>query len=281
MAEKKEVLSSQRQSWNKFSGGWQKWNSFIQKWMGPVGKAIIEKAELKEGNRVLDAATGTGEPGLSAAKLIGSGEVIGTDVAEDMVGFAEENAKAQGIENYSAVVAPTSDLPFEDNSFDAVVSRFGVIFAPDVTADINELMRVVKPGGKISAGVWAEPAKNPWATIIPKIIQEVMQTTPPPPDAPGIFRCSQPDSLSNIMTEAGLKDVDRIEVTGEFVVDSPEQYWELMLEIAAPIVGALSKSDESVAEEIHQKTLEVVRVNHMSGGKSVLPWSAWVIFGTK
>ena len=142
-------------------------------------------------------------------------------------------------------------------------------------------MRVVKPGGKISAGVWAEPVKNPWATIIPKIIQEVMQTTPPPPDAPGIFRCSQPDSLSNIMTEAGLKDVDRIEVAGEFVVDSPEQYWELMLEIAAPIVGALSKADESVAEEIHQKTLEVVRVNHMSGGKAVLPWSAWVIFGTK
>ena len=105
--------------------------------------------------------------------------------------------------------------------------------------------------------------------------------TPPPPDAPGIFRCSQPDSLSNIMTEAGLKDVDRIEVTGEFVVDSPEQYWELMLEIAAPIVGALSKADESVAEEIHQKTLEVVRVNHMSGGKAVLPWSAWVMFGTK
>lgn len=281
MAEKKEVIATQRQSWNKFSGGWQKWDPFIQKWMGPVGKAIIEKAELKEGDRVLDTATGTGEPGLSAAKLVGSGEVVGTDVAEEMVVFAEENAKTQGIKNFSAVAAATSELPFEDNSFDAAISRFGVIFAPDVTADIKEIMRVVKPGGKISAGAWAEPAKNSWATIVPKIIQEVMKTTPPPPDAPGIFRCAEPSSLPNIMSEAGLKDVDSIEVTGEFIVDSPEQYWEVMLEIAAPIVGALSKASEEVCEEIHQKTLEVVRSNHMSGGKVVIPWSSWVVFGTK
>lgn len=281
MKVKEEVLSVQKKSWNTFSGGWQKRDSFIQDWMGPVGEAIIDKADLKQGDRVLDAATGTGEPGLTAAKQVGSGEVVGTDVAEEMVRIAEENAKAQGITNFSAVTAATSDLPFEDNSFDAAISRFGVIFAPDVLADVKELVRVVKPGGRISAGAWAEPSKNHWATIVPKIIQEVMHIPPPPIDAPGVFRCAQPDSLPTIMKEAGLREVDNVEVTGEYVTDSPERYWEIMLDIAAPIVGALAKADQSVVEAIHQKTLEVLRANHMKGGRVVIPWSAWVVWGTK
>lgn len=281
MTSPEEIISAQKQSWNTFSGGWQKWDSFIQKWIGSVGEAINEKALLKSGDRVLDAATGTGEPGLSAAKIVGSGEVVGTDVAEEMVHFAEENAKKQGITNFSAVVAATSDLPFKDSSFDAAISRFGVIFAPDVLSDIKELMRVVKPGGKISAGVWAEPVKNHWATIIPKIIQEIMQTTPPPAGEPGIFRCAEPNSLPDIMTEAGLRDIGKIEVTGELVTDSPEQYWDFMTEVAAPVAGALSKAEDAIREQIHQKTLEVLRADHMRGTQVVIPWSAWVVYGTK
>src|SRR3989344_9313258 len=99
MTPPEEIISAQKQSWNTFSGGWQKWDSFIQNWIGSVGEAIIEKASLKVGDRVLDAATGTGEPGLSAAKIVGAGEVVGTDVAEEMVHFPEENAKTQGITN--------------------------------------------------------------------------------------------------------------------------------------------------------------------------------------
>lgn len=255
MASHEEIIFSQKQSWNTFSGGWQKWDPFIQNWLGPVGDAINQKASLKAGDRVLDAATGTGEPGLSAAKIVGAGEVVGTDVAEEMVHFARGNAKKQGIANFSAVVAATSKLSFKDNSFDAAISRFGVIFAPDVLSDIRELMRVVKPGGKISAGVWAEPVKNPWATIIPKMIQEIMHLPPLPAGAPGIFRCAEPNSLPNIMTEAGLRDVGKIEVRGGFVADSPEQYWNFMTEVAAPVAGALSGADDTVRGQIHKKTL--------------------------
>lgn len=281
MISNEEVIADQKQSWNKFSSGWQKWDLFIQNWLGPVGEAIIQKATLKSTDRVIDAATGTGEPGLSATKVVSSGEVVGTDVAEEMIQVAEEKAKAKGITNYSAVVASTYDLPFEDNSFDAAISRFGVIFSPDMLADIKELKRVVKPGGKISAGAWAEKEKNQWATLVPKIIHEVMQMDPPPPDAPGIFRCNEPDSLSNIMKEAGLKDVDKIEVTGEFKVDSPEEYWKMMTEIAAPIVGALSKADEGTQEVIYKKAMEELRANHLQGEQVVIPWSAWVVHGTK
>ncbi|MBI3633211.1 MAG: class I SAM-dependent methyltransferase [Candidatus Vogelbacteria bacterium] len=282
MQQNEEVISAQKQSWDKFSGGWKKWDLFIQNWMGPVGKAIIDKASLKQGDRVIDSATGTGEPGLSAAKYVGSeGAVAGTDVSEEMVRIAQENAKAQGITNYSAVVAATSALPFNDNSFDAAISRFGVIFAPDVSADIKELMRVVKSGGKISVGAWAEPIKNQWATIIPKIFQEITKTTPSSANAPGVFRCSQPDSLPTIMAEAGLRDVNKIEVTGEFIADSLQQYWDIMLDIAAPIVGALSKVDESVRREVYKKTLEVLHSNFMKGERVVIPWSAWVVCGTK
>lgn len=281
MTSKEEVIASQKAGWNTFAEGWSKWTPFIQSWMSPVSDIMIKETGITMGNRVLDAATGAGEPGLTIAKLVGNGDVVGTDNAEEMVRLANQNAAAQGLSNYHAVTAITSELPFEDNTFDAAVSRFGVIFSPDVLGDVKELTRIVKPGGKISASAWTAPTKNPWASVVPKVLKEFIEMTPPAPEAPGLWRCAPPDSLADIMTEAGLKDVETQEVTGEMVIESPERYWEIFTEIAAPIVGALFRVDENTREKVHQKTLESLREHHTKDGKIVIPWSAWVVTGTK
>lgn len=281
MTEKQDVLAAQKASWNKFASGWNSRDEFLEGWMGPISRVMISHAGIAPGFRVLDAATGIGHPGLEAAELVGDGEVIGTDNSEEMVVLANGMAASLGRRNYRALTAPTHQLPFEDASFDAAVSRFGVIFAPNVLADVAEVRRVLKPGAKFSASAWSAPEKNPWAAIIPKALKEHVDLPAAPPDAPGIWRCAAEDALAAIMREAGFRDVETTEVTGAFTVGSPEEYWQIMMEIAAPVAGLLANVDEATRGKVKANVLETMRTGFMKDGKVVVPWSAWVVTGTK
>ncbi len=275
-----QVLNTQRKSWNDFSTGWLKWDALIMEWLRAAGEQMIEDAHLKDGDHVLDAATGTGEPGVLAAQKFPHITVVGTDVAEDMVAIANARAKERGVNNFTAEVAASAALPFPNNTFDAVLSRYGVIFAHDVSADVRELTRVLKPSGRMALAAWAEPADNPWATTVPKILSELAGITPPPLDAPGIFRCSKPDSLSSVMSEVGLQDVTVADVTGTVVFEDPEHYWNFLLEIAAPIAGALKQLDAETVAAVRAKTLTTIE-GFRKDGRISLPYHARVTSGTK
>ncbi|HJV32669.1 MAG TPA: methyltransferase domain-containing protein [Patescibacteria group bacterium] len=281
MTERPGALAAQKASWNKFAAGWKSRDEFIDGWMRPISDVMIARAGCAPGFRVLDAATGIGHPGLEIAEMIGDGEVIGTDNAEEMVALANEKAASLGRRNYRALAAPTHQLPFDEASFDAAVSRFGVIFAPDVLADVAEVRRVLKPGAKFSASAWSMPERNPWATIIPKALKGYVDVPTPPPDAPGIWRCASEGSLEAIMKEAGFKDVETTETKGAFTVGSPEEYWGIMMEIAAPIAGLLANVDDATRDKVKADVLETVRNGFMKDGQVAMPWSSWVVTGTK
>lgn len=275
-----EVLNTQRTSWNDFSAGWLKWDTLLMDWLRPAGEQMIQDAQIKDGSSVLDAATGTGEPGTLVAEKFPTATITGTDVAEDMVAIANARAKERRVSNFTAQVAASSALPFADNTFDAVLSRYGVIFAHDVLADVRELARVLRPGGRMSLASWAEPADNPWATTVPKILHELTGVTPPPLDAPGIFRCSTRDSLSSIMAEAGLTEVTVADVRGALDLDNPEHYWTFLLEIAAPVASAITKLDAETQAAVHAKTLEKMSL-FTHEGRTSIPYHARVTSGTK
>lgn len=275
-----DISAQQRQAWNEFSPGWQKWNARIQTWLGPVGAALIAAADLAESDRVLDVATGTGEPGLTAASLVKTGEVIGQDVAEDMVRIANEIAQRRGIRNYTAVAGDAAALPFTDNEFDAILCRMGVMFFSNPVADVREVIRVLKPGGKLSAAVWAEPAKNPWATTIAGVLHTMLDLAVPGPDLPGIFRFSVPGALVALLQSAGLRAVEGREVLGDLTFDSPEQYWAYMTDVAPPVTLALRAADAGTRAQVQTATRAAAR-GFMREGRVVFPWSAWVAWGTK
>ena len=155
-----EVRNSQRESWNKFSTGWKKWDQLTMDFLRPVGKGILESIPFKDHFHVLDIASGTGEPGLTAASIVKNGKVIGTDLSEEMVAIAAENAKAKGLTNFDTKVCSADDLPFDNESFDAVICRNGVMFFPDLQKAASEILRVLKPGGYFSAAFFIAPEKN-------------------------------------------------------------------------------------------------------------------------
>jgi ubiquinone/menaquinone biosynthesis C-methylase UbiE len=275
-----QIREEQKKSWNKFSPGWKKWDALFMDFLKPTGDEIIHLLDLKDKDVVLDVAAGTGEPGLTIASRVKGGKVFITDLAEDMLAIARENAWQREITNIETRSCDVCDLPFADNTFDAISCRFGFMFFPDMLLATNEMVRVLKPGGRIATSVWNVPEKNFWITATMGTINRNMELTPPPPGAPGMFRCAKDDLISNLFLQAGLKNISVKEVTGSLDCKTADVYWNVMTDLAAPVVAALNKADEAIKEKIKREVYQAVNQKYPDGNV-LIDSSALVIYGEK
>ena len=278
--ELEQIREQQKASWNKFSPGWKKWDDLMMDFLQPMGDEIIRSLQLNDTAHVLDIAAGTGEPGLTIAALVKNGKVIMTDLSDDMLEIAKENALLRGIANVETKACDVSELPFPDNTFDAISCRFGFMFFPDMLMAAKEMVRVLKPEGRISTAVWNVPEKNFWVTAVMGTINRNMELTPPPPGSPGIFRCAKDRLITDLFTQAGLHNVTQKEVVGNLDCKTAEVYWTMMTDVAAPIVAALSQADESMVAKIKAEVFEVVHSKFPDGNVQIES-SALVISGVK
>ncbi|HLG02610.1 MAG TPA: class I SAM-dependent methyltransferase [Bacteroidia bacterium] len=275
-----QIREQQKESWNKFSSGWKKWDSLTMDFLKPMGEEIIRLLQPKENEIVLDVAAGTGEPGLTIATMVNGGKVVITDLAEDMLVIARENAAKRGIKNIETVACDVCELPFEDNTFDAISCRFGFMFFPDMFLAAKEMARVLKPGGRMATTVWNIPEKNFWVTAIMGTINKNMELPPPPAGAPGMFRCAESGLIADLFRQAGLKKISEMEITSKMNCGTTDVYWNLMTEIGAPIVAALSKADEPMKKKIKTEVYEAIN-NKYAEGNIRINASALVIYGEK
>jgi ubiquinone/menaquinone biosynthesis C-methylase UbiE len=275
-----QIREQQKASWNKFSGGWKKWDDITMDFLKPMGDEIIRLLKPKNGDQVLDVASGTGEPGLTIASMLKDGKVIITDLAEYMLEIARENAAKRGIKNIETRVCDVSELPFADNTFDAISCRFGFMFFPDMLLAAKEMARVLKPGGRIATSVWNIPEKNFWVTAIMGTINRNMQLPPPPPGSPGMFRCAKDGLMTDLFSKAGFKNISITEIAGNLNSQTSDVYWNMMTEVGAPIVAALSKADNAMKEKIKREVYEIVNQKYPDGTVQIEA-SALVIYGEK
>lgn len=257
-----EIREQQRQTWNKFSAGWKNRDEFNMDFLKPIGDKIISSLRLKDTNAVLDIATGTGEPGLTIASIVNKGTVVGTDLAEDMLTIASENAGKKGLRNYTTQVCDVCELPFADNSFDSISCRFGFMFFPDMLMAAREMVRVLKPGGRLATSVWAGAEKNSWLTATMSVMKANIEMPVPPPGSPGIFRCAQPGLVAGLFNEAGLNNVSEENLDGIIDYGSNEFYWANMTEIAAPVMVAMAKADVQLKEKIRNEVFAGIHNNY-------------------
>lgn len=275
-----EIRDQQKQSWNKFSPGWKKWDKLTMDFLYPMGQAIIAAIKPSGNDEVLDIAAGTGEPGLTIATMLSGGKVVITDLAEDMLEIARENARQRGISNIDAVACDVCELPFAGNRFDAISCRMGFMFFPDMQLAANEMARVLKHGGRIATSVWDIPEKNFWVTATMGTINKNMQLPQPPSGVPGMFRCSKPGLMRSIFENAGFKNIKEQEVNSKLNVGTVDTYWNMMTEVGAPIVAALSKADDALREKIKKEVFELIN-QKFPDGKVAIDTSAIVISAEK
>lgn len=275
-----QIREQQEESWNKFSSGWEKWDDLVMDFLKPVGNEIIRMLDPKGNMVVLDVASGTGEPGITIASMLKGGKVQLTDIAENMLVIARENATRRGIHNIEIFTGDACDLPFTDNTFDAISCRFGFMFFPDMLLAAKEMVRVLKPGGRVAISVWNVPEKNFWVTATTRAIGRNMELQVPPPGAPGIFRCSGDGLMSDLFSQVGLKNISQSEVAGKLNCKTIDVYWKFQTEVAAPIVAALSKANSALKEKIKSEVYQAVN-QKFPDGNIIFDSSALVIYGQK
>lgn len=278
--QQEEIREQQKQSWNKFSAGWKKWDEMTMDFLKPMGQEIINAIKPTGKQVILDIAAGTGEPGLTIATMLDGGKVVMTDLAEDMLAITRENAATRGISNIETKACDVCELPFEDNSFDAVSCRFGFMFFPDMQLAANEMFRVLKPGAKIATSVWNIPEKNFWVTATMGTINRNMELPPPPSGAPGMFRCCKPGLMEEIFEKAGFKNITEKEIPTKLRSGTIDRYWGMMTEVGAPIVAALSKADEPMRQKIKKEVFELVGQKY-PGNDIAIDASALVLMAEK
>ena len=276
--ELEKIREVQKDAWNKSSAGWKKWDDMTMNFMRPAGDEIIHALQLKDTDTALDVATGTGEPGLTMAKMLTHGKVIATDLAEEMLAVAAENAAKRNIKNFATRCCDVSALPFEDNTFDAVSCRFGFNLFPDMHLALNEMVRVLKPGGRIATGVWGAAEKNSWIATSMGTMISMLQLKPPAPGAPGVFRCAEQGLMADLFAKAGLKNITQKEVAGKLQCDSIDVYWSFITETSSPVV--FSKADDALKLQIKEEILGKVKQKYPAGNIA-FDSSAIVICGEK
>jgi ubiquinone/menaquinone biosynthesis C-methylase UbiE len=275
-----EIREKQRESWNKFAPGWQKWDEFTMKFIKPLGDAMIASVNFKESDKVLDIATGTGEPGLSIAKIVSKGSVVATDLSEGMLKVAAQKANKKGLTNFTTRVADACELPFHNNEFDVVSCRLGFMFFPDVELAAKEVYRVLKPGGTFTTTVWQGPEKNIWVTSIMSSIKNYIDVPQPEPGGPGMFRCADENFMPQLLGDAGFEVVLQKDIKGDMVIESNEVFWNMMTEIGAPIVAAMSNADATTIENIKTDVFKILD-SELGEGKKEIPSSAKLFTFTK
>jgi ubiquinone/menaquinone biosynthesis C-methylase UbiE len=256
--------------WTNSAPFWEKNHKIIRQMFAPVAQALVDDAQISGRQKVLDVATGPGEPALSLAEIVGpEGKVFGVDPIPEMIAGARRTADRLGLNNATFEVASADELPFPDATFDAVISRFGVMFFPSPVVGVREMLRVLKPRRRLALAVWASAVRNPFHYVLSQIIDQYVESPPVDPDAADAFRFAGSGKLLEILSEAGV--TAPIERVLQFKIEaqiSTEEFWTLRCEMSEAFRGKLASLSDQVRAEIKRRALEAFREYSSERGMS-------------
>ena len=184
----------------------EKWKAKSAVLGNAVTEALVEYSCPMPGMRVLDLASGTGEPGISLSQRVPQGSVIAVDQSSGLLDIAAKRARDKSLLNFTTQQADAHQLPFADQSFDLATCRFGVMFFSDAQRALAELRRVLKPGARACFAAWGSKDQPYWQSTL-KIVQQHVGGNILQPGGSDPFRFSAAGSLSAVLTGSGFHEV--------------------------------------------------------------------------
>jgi ubiquinone/menaquinone biosynthesis C-methylase UbiE len=231
----------------KIAPTWERRRADIEEVATPVREWMLRELRPQEGDTVLELAAGVGETGFEAARIIGErGRLITTDFSPAMLEAARRRGAELGLENVEYRVMDAERIELDGASVDGVLCRFGFMLMADPAAALAETRRVLRPGGRLTLGVWGAPERNPFFGIIAaSLIQRGHIDPPEPPPAPGVFSMASAERTEALLRGAGFSEVRTEEVPGRFVLPNVDEYLSVIADTAGPIALAMRELPES------------------------------------
>lgn len=257
-----------RAQWQAAAEAWHRWGPFIGSWLGEATETMFDLARIGPGSRVLDVAAGAGEQSISAARRVGpGGHVLATDIAPALLERALADARQAGLSNLQTRELDGESLQvLPPASFNAAISRVGLIYFPDQQRALAGICRALKPGGRVAAVVYSTPDRNGFFSIPVKIIRERAQLPAPLPGQPSPFSLGADGVLEAVFAKAGLHEVEVRRVPSPVRLPSAAECVRFERESFGALHQMMVKLDATEKEKVWQEIEAALRAFETPGG---------------
>jgi SAM-dependent methyltransferase len=270
-----DLMDSAR-AWTAVAAAWDANVDEIDDHSAEATHAVIDRLAVQPGDKLLELAAGPGSLGSTWSRLVGpTGRVLLSDVAPGMVDVARRRNST--LDNVDTAIVDATAIDHADASFDVVVCRMGLMFAPDPAVAFAEIFRVLRPGGRVGVLTWGAIEHNPWMTCVGMAAMMNGLVSGGPPTGPGgIFSLSDPVRLEQLARGAAFVDVrvDTVPVT--FRAPTIEAHVERVSSLAGPLAVVLAHASPEQVHAFH-RTAHDLAAPHLTGDGVAIPGQALIL----
>ncbi len=250
-----------RVQWQDAAKAWRRWDPVFDRWLGEATQLMLELAHVGQGTRVLDIAAGSGGQSVEAARR--GAIVLATDISANILDEAAAAARAAGVAGVATRVMDGESLDVEAGSFDAAISRLGLMYLPDKLAALAAAGNALRPGGRYAAIVFSEPERNRFFSVPISIIRRNAELPPPGPGLPGPFSAT---NLGELLEGAGFRDVEVHRVAAPLQLSTAAECTRLERESFGALHQMLAGLDGPAREATWAEIEEALREFEGTGG---------------
>jgi SAM-dependent methyltransferase len=277
--EAKGPNAEQIEYWNqKAAPTWITQNARLDEMLAPFGLAVMERARVRAGERVLDVGCGVGQTSLQLAARVGpTGSVLGVDISAPMLERARERARAEKLANVRFENADAQTFAFTPGGVDLVFSRFGVMFFADPAAAFANIARALRSGGRLAFVCWQAMGQNPWMRdAIVALAKHVAMPPPPAPEAPGPFAFADAARVRGILERAGFRNVAHEPLTGEnFLGKTIDEALAFVSEVGP--AGTALRDATPAQREAATGAIREMLAGHLTPAGIRMAYASWIV----
>jgi ubiquinone/menaquinone biosynthesis C-methylase UbiE len=239
-----------REQWDRAADAWHRWGTSLEAWLGRATDLMLDLARVEPGSRVLDVAAGAGGQTIAAARRVGpSGFVLATDISSEILGFAKRSALDLGLDNVETLVADGESLKLEP-TFDAAISRVGLIYFPDQVKALRGIRNCLRSGGRFATITYSTPKRNEFFSVPISIVRLRANLPPPAPGQPGPFSLGDEGALEGVLQKAGFSEIEVIKLDSPLVMQSAAEYTRFARESFGALHQMMTGLSEAQREQV-------------------------------